>query len=243
MATSLLGNSVDDQSQRRPTVLNLHIRGIVKAKKHFIAAALISASSIAWGASLAEPSQAVLSKALQKYLSQQGNLCLGKFDWPIDVTQLDFQNGTRDAVQMPVLEKLGLVASADTTVLRKQEDDEKIFPAKRYDLTDVGKKFYLAKESSATVGGQKVVHHHDFCAGKLSLKKIVRWDKPTVTGSAVLTTVTYTYNFAPAEWANDDDMKRVFPVIDRIQKGQGSAQLQQNMQLAGKSWVAVNPWE
>ncbi len=87
------------------------------------------------------------------------------------------------------------------------------------------------------------MHHHDFCAGKLSLKKIVRWDKPTVEGNVAQTTVTYTYKFSPAQWANDEDIRKVFPMVDRIIKGEGSMPLQQRLQLAGKSWVAVNPWE
>ena len=217
----------------------------MKAKKYFIAAALISTSTAAWCTNPVEPSQAVLTRALQKYLSQQGNLCLGKFDWPIDVSQADFQMETRDAVQMPVLEKLGLVTSTYTSVVRKQEQEqeEKLVPVKRYDLTEGGKKFYLPKESRTMVGGEKVEHHRDFCAGKLGLKKIVRWDKPTVEGRAAQTTVTYIYSFSAAGWAHDENIRKVFPMVDRILKGEGSLQLQQSLQRVGKTWVAVNPWE
>ncbi len=112
-------------------------------------------SSAAFSANTIAPSQAKLASALEKYLAQQGNLCLGKFDWPIDVSQIDFETGTRDAVQMPVLEKLGLVTSTDTSVVRRQEDEQKTVPAKRYDLTEIGKKFYLSREATTTVGEKK----------------------------------------------------------------------------------------
>jgi len=188
----------------------------------------------------------MLAAAMGKYLAQQGDFCLGKVDWPIDVSALDIEMGTRDAVQMPVLEKLGLVASTDGSALRKQgeaEESESV-EVKRYALTEAGKKFYLDKEiSSTTASGKRVVHHGDFCAGKLSLDKLVRWDKPTVVGEHTETTITYTYKIAAAEWTRDPDARKVFPMVDRILKGEGSMQLQQHFRLSGKSWIAVNPWE
>jgi hypothetical protein len=43
-------------------------------------------------------------QALKKYLDAQGYVCVGKFNWPIDVSSEDFQHNARDAVQMPVLD-------------------------------------------------------------------------------------------------------------------------------------------
>ena len=67
-----------------------------------------------------QPNRTAVTIALRDYLAKQGNFCLGKFDWPIDVSERDFQMGTRDAVQMPVLEKLGLVVSSEVSVKRKR---------------------------------------------------------------------------------------------------------------------------
>src|SRR5580692_7769672 len=60
----------------------------------------------------AAPSQKSLKPAVRKYLEEKGNFCLGKFEWPISVSDEDRKTGTHDALQMPVLEKLGLVVSA-----------------------------------------------------------------------------------------------------------------------------------
>lgn len=195
-------------------------------------------------ATISKPDRTVLTAALEKYLAQRGDLCLGKYDWPIDVSAADVERGTRDALQMPVLEKLGLVASTDGSVMRKIDEVEEPVPVKRYALTEAGKKFYLDKEiSTTTSGGNKVVHHGDFCAGKLSLNKVVKWDKPVLAGDRLETTVSYTYKFAAAEWAHDPEAQKVFPMVERILKGEGSLQLQQHLRLSGKSWVAVNPWQ
>ena len=210
--------------------------------KHFIAIGLTCISGAAFSAYSTEPDQKVLTAALNKYLAQQGDFCLGKFDWPIDVSAPDFEMPTRNAVQMPVLEKLGLVVSTDVTVARKEDEAEETVPAKRYALTKAGKKFYQDKKlSSATSGG--VMHHGDFCAGKLSLDKFVRWDASSAESGHEEIAVTYTYKFAAAKWTRDPDVQRVFPMVARILNGQSSMQLQQRFQLSGTSWVAVNPWE
>lgn len=212
--------------------------------KHLITAGLMCISSIAFCANLTEPDQAILKPALEKYLAQQGNFCLGKFDWPIDVSESDFQMKTRDAVQMPALEKLGLVVSSSTSVMRKVDDTEQSIPVKRYALTEAGKKFYLDnKISSTTSGGKKVMHHGDFCAGKLSLNKLVRWDKPEMQGDNTETTMNYTYKIAAAKWTHDPEIQKVFPMLARIVKGEGTMQLQQRFRLSGGSWVAVGPEE
>jgi hypothetical protein len=212
--------------------------------KIVLTAGLMCISSAAICANPTEPSQTILAAALGKHLAQQGDFCLGKFDWPIDVSAPDFEMRTRDAVQMPVLEKLGLVISTNGSALRKEGEAEESVQVKRYALTEAGKKFYLDKETSSTTSsGNKVVHHGDFCAGKLSLDKLVQWDKPTMVGEHQETTVTYTYKIAAAEWTHDPELQKVFPMVDRILKGEGIMQLKQRFRLSGKSWIAVNPWE
>jgi len=212
--------------------------------KYFITAGLMCFSSAAFCTNPTDPDQTVLTTALEKYLDQQGNFCLGKFDWPIDVSESDFGMRTRDAIQMPVLEKLGLVVSTSASVTRKVDDAEQTVSVKRYALTDAGKKFYLDKETQTTTSdGVKVMHHGDFCAAKLSLNKIVRWDKPESLGEYKETTVAYTYKIAAAKWTQDPEIQKAFPMLAYIVKGEGAVQLKQRFRLSGASWVAVNSVE
>jgi len=64
-------------------------------------------------AGTAQPSRQTLTRAVTHYLSDHGDLCVGKFTWPRVVTSEDRLAGTNDAVQLPVLERLGLVESTE----------------------------------------------------------------------------------------------------------------------------------
>jgi hypothetical protein len=213
--------------------------------KFFAIIAMMFVSTAALCANQKEPNKKVLETALKQYLAKQGDLCVGKFDWPIDVSQRDIEMRSRDAIQMPVMEKLGLVMSSSGTTIRKGEGDaEESVLVKRYTLTDAGKKFYVRREMITVISsGKKIAHQGDFCAAKLSLDKIVRWDQPKVIGDTTETTATYTYKVAAADWTKDPEMQKVFPMIDRIIKGQGSMELKQRVRLTKNSWTAVNLWE
>ena len=52
---------------------------------------LIAASCLAEAATAATPqwSQKAFAPAVAKYLQTQGDFCLGKFDWPINVSAAD----------------------------------------------------------------------------------------------------------------------------------------------------------
>ena len=56
--------------------------------------------------------------------------------------------------------------------------------------------------------------------GKLSLDAIVGWEPPQTAGGHKETTVTYTYRIAAAEWARNPEAQKVFPMVDRIIKGE-----------------------
>jgi len=199
--------------------------------------ALLSAlTANAWAGAPA-PEQKALHRELVKYLAKQGQLCLGKFDWPIDVSQQDIQENTRDAVQLPVLEKLGLVTSTVTDAQRIGIDDNLVhtIAVKRYELTSAGRKSYLDKDNTRGSGAAQVKHRKDLCAAKLTLDKIVRWE-PTDVG---LGTVFYTYHVTAVPWALSADALEVFPMIDKIVKGQGTLQLSQRMQLGKEGWTPV----
>ena len=175
-----------------------------------------------------------MAAGLGKYLAQQGDVCVGKFDWPIDVAPGDAGAGSRDAVQLPVLEQLGLVEAASGMVVRRNaEGVEQQVPVQRYSLTDAGRKFYLKRDSSTVApNGEKIARTGDFCVGKLSLAKLVAWDAATETAS-------YTYKFAAAPWMHEPAAQQAFPMIAYIMKGEGQLQMKQRLRLDHGRWIGV----
>lgn len=182
----------------------------------------------------AAPSQKSLKPAVRKYLEEKGNFCLGKFEWPIAVSDEDRKTGTNNALQMPVLEKLGLVVASDSP------GDPSI---KNYSLTDEGRKYYLTKQTiTVNSAGQKIRHPGDLCPAKLELDKVVAWDPPSVEDGETRTTVKYTYRIAKAaDWTQDPEVRKVFPMIARILDNAGSQQLMQLFVWSGHAWVALTP--
>ncbi len=175
-----------------------------------------------------------LTPAVKQYLRQKGDFCLGKFEWPIAVSDADRQVGTHDAIQMPALEKLGLVSVADAP------GDSTI---KEYSLTAAGQKYYRAKQTiTVNSAGQKIKHRGDFCPARLDLDKVVSWDPLTVVDGRTQTTVTYTYRIgSAADWARDPDIRKVFPMIPKILDNAGSQKLTQLFAWSGHGWVPVLP--
>jgi len=188
------------------------------------------------------PDRPDLTAGLTQFLSQHGDLCLGKFDWPIDVDIQAFAQKTRDAVQMPVLEQLGLVKSSDGTIPMHREDGgTDNMPAKRYELTDEGKKYYLVRETRLRRSdGQEIVHQGDLCAGHFRLDKITSWDSPTMVHGQPETLVSYTYKFSPAPWARRPEALKVFPMVNQIIKGEGTLNLKQRMRWSDSHWIEVS---
>ncbi len=199
-----------------------------------VAVAVSFAVGAAQASAPAAPSQKNLKPAVRKYLEEKGDFCLGKFEWPILVSEEDHKAGTSNALQMPVLEKLGLVTSAAAA------NDPTI---KAYSLTEAGKKYYLIKRTiTVNSAGQKIGHPGDLCPAKLQLDKVVSWDEPNAVDGTTQTTVKYTYKVAKAaDWAQDPDVRKVFPMIPKILDNAGSQQLMQLFAWSGRGWVAVAP--
>lgn len=179
-----------------------------------------------------------LTTALKEFLAQRGDICLAKYDWPIDVSARDVAAKTRDAVQMPVMEQLGLVKHSEGYVVYKTDGqpEEKV-PTKRYELTELGRSFYKTRETvSHPHTGQNVTHHGDLCAGHLGLDSIVRVD--AADGSTSRVNVSYLYSFAPEAWVKDGQIREVFPMLDMLIKGQGKQAMTQRFHFDGQAWVA-----
>lgn len=169
--------------------------------------------------------------AIEAYLAEKGHVCLGKFTWPVVVSNGDRQAGTKDAVQMPVLEKLGLVqSSADAA-------------ATKYDLSEAGRKYYLLKKTvTLGPGDARVLQPGDLCGAALKLDHVVNWTQLETAAGQAQTTVKYTYRVAePADWILQPDLNRVFPMVHRVLNGAGSMQLEQTFAWSDGHWTAVVP--
>jgi hypothetical protein len=185
-------------------------------------------------AGTAEPSHRALNRAVTHYLSDHGDLCVGKFSWPRIVTEEDRQAGSNDAVQLPVLERLGLVESTEISAP----------PARRYSLTAKGRQYYLQKKR-VTLGAhdQPAEHDEDLCVARLSLDKVVKWSPPEQQHGHLESVVRYTYQIKSADWMADPEARKVFPVVDRIIRGRGNLLMSVTVQLRDGRWIPVLPGE
>lgn len=197
---------------------------------------LLALCSTAAGAAPVQPGNKELAAALTRHLAQQGDLCVGKFEWPIDVAPGDAEAGSRDAVQLPVMARFGLVAAVQGTVLRKNADgEEHEVPVQRYELTEAGRKFYVQRSrTTLTPAGERVTRPGDFCVARLRLDQVVGWD-------AALSTASYTYKITAPDWMHDPAMRQVFPMVNYILQGEGKLQMKQVLRRENNSWVAVTP--
>src|ERR1700735_2289297 len=128
-------------------------------------------------------SRPMMTQAVKQYLNQHGDLCVGKSTWPRLVTEEDRRAGSNDALQMPVLERLGLVESADVSSPLTQATGTGAAggstPAKRYSLTAKGREYYLQKKLTVLGAHDRPVERAaDFCVARLSLDKVVKWSSP-----------------------------------------------------------------
>jgi hypothetical protein len=179
------------------------------------------------------PDAEALGTALHAYLAKRGDLCLAKNSWPIDLTQREIDSGARNALQLPVLERLGLARSDVAEVDVDDEGTLHHMKVRRYALTDAGRKFYITR---GTAGGAR---SGDFCAARLSLDRIVGWELHG-SGAQRQAVVTYTYRVDAAPWTNDAEVQKVFPVVAGVIRGAGTAQLQETFAHGDAGWIAID---
>ena len=89
----------------------------------------------------------------------------------------------------------------------------------------------------ASDGGTQI-QQGDFCAAKLTLDKVVKWDEIKSNDGQKKAVVTYTYKVDAAPWTRDADVQKVFPVVARIVNGAGTEQLQETLKMTDQGWVA-----
>ncbi len=208
-------------------------------------------------ATTTNPDEKQLTQAVQAFLADHGDLCMAKYTWPRDVTPGDENTDPNDAVQLPVLERLGLVQSVEVPASKEAStattgaqsgapESSQAAPAgpttRRYSLTEKGLKFYLQKKH--TVIGQHdyiVEHKADFCVAHLTLDKVVKWSPPEPVHDHMETVVRYTYHVKAADWMSEPEAQKVFPIAARIISGDGSRMMTATVALQDGKWVPVLP--
>ncbi len=188
-----------------------------------------------------QPSAAVFTSGMNDYLAQKGHFCLGKTTWPINITPNQAAAGESDALQLPVLQKLGIVTFKDVMIRYDTPDKSVVLPTHQYSLTAQGQQYYRKEDVTFTRSdGSKYVRHGDLCAATLTLDQIVGWEPPHDEGGRKTTAVTYTYKIEPAPWAKDPDLERVFPMLARLIHGDRQMQLKEVFTLTDKGWKSVD---
>jgi len=163
-------------------------------------------------------------------------ICLGMYDWPMELTEAEAGAHSRHALQFPVFEKLGLVTS--TIVPAPKSDTNPDGAVKRYALTEEGRKYYIAHTHEERNGA---VHKNDFCVAHISVAKVESWQIDSQDKQHQTATVSYSYHIDPAPWMNDADAQRVLPMVAKVIKGaNGGLQLHQGFVQGPQGWVPVS---
>ncbi|TCK34662.1 hypothetical protein B0G84_6620 [Paraburkholderia sp. BL8N3] len=167
-----------------------------------------------------------LTAAVSQFLDAHGDMCVGKVNWPIDITKEEAQAHTPNSMQLPALKKVGLVE-------QKQVSDTTM----RFSLTDEGRKYYLHKPMpSVASDGTMRMHEGDLCYGKLHVDKVIGWEPVRTENGAQRTVVTYTYTIDAAPWTRNPDVQQMFPVVAMVVKSGGMLQLKQVVVLTKDGW-------
>ncbi|MGI0085622.1 MAG: hypothetical protein ACREBQ_11120 [Nitrososphaerales archaeon] len=180
------------------------------------------------------------TQALNTYLAQKGELCLGiPSTWPVDLNEAERRSGIGRAAEMAALERAGLVSSHETDTEYTPSLGSRPVKVKvlRYDLTEEGKNFYRARKTIALVSANGA--QGDLCYGQQKLNKIVKWEGPNSVGDSKEATVFYTYKVTNlADWASNPAIQKVFPGILSTINGAGNIQMNQALTLTNHGWEA-----
>jgi hypothetical protein len=188
------------------------------------------------GGAAVQPAEdaATFTRAVAGYLERRGDLCLSRPVWPIDVPEGAAEGP--DAVQLPELERLGVVTS--TLVDERQGGVATPFRVRRYRLTAEGRKHYLDRDTRqpAALEDGRASAHADFCVVAVELGKVTRWDVQR-GGASRTALVSYTYGVDAPAWTRDARFQRVFPAVARLIVGAGSAELVEGFTLTPAGWT------
>jgi hypothetical protein len=182
-----------------------------------------------------DPTRAALEQGMHTYLDRRGDLCVGRPRWPIDVPV--GVEGTPDAIQLPILEQLGLVKS--TVIQVRDAGVATPFQVRRYHLTSAGHKLYLDRETRlpASPDDTRAPQRADLCFARLTLDKVTHWTIQKA-GDTSLAQVSYTYHSDAPAVVRDPRLGKAFPAVARVLAGDGKAELYEGFTLTPNGWVA-----
>jgi hypothetical protein len=179
------------------------------------------------------PLRASFETGLRSFMANgHDQLCLGMYDWPIDLTEAEAGAKSRHAVQLPVFEKLGLAKSTIVPVPKSAENPDGA--VKRYALTDEGRKYFKPHAYTARDGA---AHQNDFCVARIALARVEDWK---IDAQRQVATVSYTYSIEPAPWLQDAEAQRVLPMVAKVIQGaNGGLRMHQGFTQGPQGWVAT----
>jgi hypothetical protein len=182
--------------------------------------------------------------AIEHFLSENGDLCLGLTKWPIDTEPsqegLYAALGASRAPQLRALEDAGVVVGTVQTMERAN-----IFGGRsgvttqvvRYDLTEQGKKSYRGTgthSSGSRIADRKFM---DLCIGRLALDKVVSWEELVEAGRPKQARVSYTYRIdGLTDWAKDKRVHGAFRPLALAVDGIGKEKRAIVLKLTSEGW-------
>lgn len=177
-------------------------------------------------------------KVIQDGLKKQGEVCLERLRWPVQVnlgasSEAFNAQATSDASRMAALEAHGLVSSTieESTDFLKQKSRTQI-----YRLTDAGSKYLLERDIPNFLGDGST-KRTDFCWARMQLADIVKWMGPGQSGAYPVVSVKYTYQLANVpEWAQSPNITKAFPEIQQRLAGQKQEEMAATLRLSNLGW-------
>jgi hypothetical protein len=172
--------------------------------------------------------------AINQYLAKHGQACtFFAQTFPIEVPASELKDQSGTPTQVAVLERAaGARQRYDS---RPPRHDGALGPsaprpARRYELTDEGRKYLQMKPG---ILGQSSA----LCYGHEAVDSIVGWTKPASMGSVPQTEATYTYKMPDlAPWAKRADVQQAFGDIRTTVNGVSKFHESVSLQLTNQGW-------
>lgn len=211
--------------------------------------ALMTAILLAGCGSKSDPNEKNFGAAIDQYLDKHGDLCLDFVDrWPTYLSDEDLakQEGkpTSVAGKLAALEAVGLVKSEKGEVPGMgywgQPSDKKV-AGRTYALTDAAKPFARDRKGlfSFKLSGDDAAEKPmiKLCWAKMAVDKVVKWEGPIKIGDYQEAPVKYQYKITGmADWAQNSDIRRAYPDIEKEIAGAGNQTYQRSLHLTSNGW-------
>lgn len=164
------------------------------------------------------PNDANFRRAINGYLGQNDPACIPADTYPTNVQMTSWGSSNPAGLTYAALEAAGLVKSSNAGSFFGDR-------IKRFELTDVGKQYLKSSPSG----------NHEFCYATVVVDRIVKWDEPATSDTAV----TYTYKLENlAAWASRPEFSKTFDgdKITGTIKGAQKSEAQLPLHLTNQGW-------